>query len=111
MDIGIIPEARDLEAIGAKHLDGLIGTGRTANVHQGFHGSLLWQTEYAAAAAIPSIVSRNGELRKRLEKRFYSVLRLQTSRQAVLVKPGDADAAHLIVQPLSRDIDLSLIHI
>ena len=38
MDIGVVPVAGNLEAVGAEHIDGLVGTGGTTNMKQGFHG-------------------------------------------------------------------------
>ena len=43
------------------------------------------------------------------ENHFYPVLRLQTSRQAVPVKPGDADAAYQVMEILSGGVDLHVI--
>ena len=37
MDVGIVPESRHLQAVAPENLDGLIGTGSTTNVQQGFH--------------------------------------------------------------------------
>ena len=39
VDIGIIPESRDLKTVGAQNLNGLIGAGRAADMKQRFHSS------------------------------------------------------------------------